>query len=162
MKQMNGFALAVALAMSVSISADAANPSMLESFSFDKVELFHPLSAAARKVVVQVSVDYPERWNLALNNVGALQRFFGNDKVQIVLVAFGPGLRMLFKDSPAAARIAELDAAGVEFDACNNTLQGMAKAMGHVPELLPAAVIVPAGVVRIMQLEGAGFAYIRP
>ena len=82
--------------------------------------------------------------------------------MRIVVVAYGPGLKMLFKDSAAAARIAEADAAGIEFDACNNTLQGMAKALGHTPELQPAAVIVPAGVVRIMQLEKSGFEYVRP
>jgi hypothetical protein len=38
----------------------------------------------------------------------------------------------------------------------------MAKKLGHMPELVPSAVIVPGGVVRIMQLEKAGFAYIRP
>ena len=47
-------------------------------------------------------------------------------------------------------------------DACHNTMEGMAKKLGHLPELVPQAVIVPAGVVRIMQLEHAGFEYLKP
>jgi intracellular sulfur oxidation DsrE/DsrF family protein len=41
-------------------------------------------------------------------------------------------------------------------------MEGMARKLGHMPELVPAAVVVPAGVVRLMQLEKAGFAYLRP
>lgn len=142
--------------------ASAANPSMLDSFDYDKPALLHPLPNAAQKLVVQISDERPELWNLLLNNVQATQTALGRDKVQIVVVAYGPGLRMLFKDSAVAARIAAADAAGVEFDACNNTLQGMSKALGHTPELLDQSMIVPAGVVRIMQLQTHGYSYLRP
>jgi intracellular sulfur oxidation DsrE/DsrF family protein len=38
----------------------------------------------------------------------------------------------------------------------------MGRALGHVPKLVPQAMIVPAGIVRIVQLESHGFSYIKP
>jgi intracellular sulfur oxidation DsrE/DsrF family protein len=154
--------LAAILAVSGAAAAQAANPSMLEDFKYDEVVLIHPWPHAAHHLVVHVSDDRPELWNLALNNVQAVSAAFGRENVQVVVVAYGPGLKMLLKDSVAAERINALEAGGVEFDACWNTMQGMAKQSGTLPELLPTAVIVPAGVVRIMQLQTHGFAYLRP
>ncbi len=142
--------------------AQAANPSMMKDFNFDKPTFIHELPFAQYKVVLQVDSNNEADWNLTLNNAQNLLNYFGQEKVRIVVVAFGPGLLMLLKDSPVAQRIASQDSEGVEFDACHNTMEGMAKKLGHLPELVPQAVVVPAGVVRIMQLEKAGFAYIKP
>lgn len=99
---------------------------------------------------------------LTLNNITNLMKYFDPDKVQIVIVAYGPGLKMLFADSPVAERIKALDVQGVEFDACNVTITGMTKTLGHRPNLIDASVIVPGGIVRIMQLQQHGFDYIKP
>ena len=45
------------------------------------------------------------------------------------------------------------------FSACNNTKQGMEKREGHPITIIPQATIVPAGVVRIMELEEQGYSY---
>ncbi|MHB1302943.1 MAG: hypothetical protein ACYCZB_05640 [Acidiphilium sp.] len=50
----------------------------------------------------------------------------------------------------------------MEFDACHNTMMALARAFGHMPKLVKQAVIVPAGVVRVAQLEAHGFSYIKP
>ncbi|MDE2007545.1 MAG: DsrE family protein [Rhodospirillales bacterium] len=142
--------------------AVAANPSMMADFNFATPRFIHPHPFAAERVVVQVSQGDPARWTLVLNNVANMLEFMGQDRLQIVVVAYGPGLKMLLKDSPVAKRIASLDAAGVEFDACHNTMEGMAKALGHMPVLVDQAVIVPAGVMRILQLQKHGFHYLKP
>ncbi|MDA8260023.1 MAG: hypothetical protein M0Z99_31055, partial [Betaproteobacteria bacterium] len=49
--------------------------------------------------------------------------YFGQEKVRIVIVAYGPGLPMLLKNSTVAQRIASLDIEGVEFDACHTTME---------------------------------------
>ena len=41
-------------------------------------------------------------------------------------------------------------------------MEAMARKLGHMPKLEPTAMIVPGGLVRIMQLEKAGFDYIKP
>lgn len=139
-----------------------ANVSMLKDFHFDHPTFVHDVPFAEAHVVIQVSQDDPARWDLTLNNAQNLLNYFGPSKVQIVIVAFGPGLKMFLADSPVAERIASLNAEGVEFDACHNTMLAMAKKLGHMPDLAPQAVIVPAGIVRIMQLESHGFQYIKP
>jgi hypothetical protein len=48
------------------------------------------------------------------------------------------------------------------FSGCNNTLQAMQKTEGKEISLVAEARIVPAGVVRLMELQEAGWSYVRP
>ncbi len=139
-----------------------ANPSMLKSFKFNQPSFLQQHPFAHAHVVIQVDQNKPKRWTLVLNNVQNMLDYMGPDKIQIVVVAFGPGLNMLLAHSPDAKRIESMAAEGVEFDACHNTMEAMARKLGHMPVLLPQPVIVPAGVIRIVQLEQHGFAYIKP
>jgi hypothetical protein len=139
------------MTLGVVMNPAVAQVSMLKNFDFDKPAFVHAHEFAKRHVVLQVSQNDPKIWELVLNNTQNLVTFFDSEEIQVVVVAYGPGLRMLFADSPMAQRIQSLDRNGVEFDACNNTLEGMTRAMGHKPDLLPESVLVPAGVVRIMQ-----------
>ena len=155
-------ALAFALAGAGFTSAQAANPSMLHDFKFDTPTYIHKLPFAKYNVVLQVSENDPERWELVLNNAQNILNALGQQNARVVVVAYGPGLRMLLKNSPVAKRISSQNDEGIEFDACHNTMEGMAKKLGHMPAIVPQAVIVPAGVLRIMQLEHAGFNYLKP
>jgi intracellular sulfur oxidation DsrE/DsrF family protein len=141
---------------------NAHNPSMLDDFNFNQPEFLHKLPFAEYQIVIQVSEDNPKLWNLALNNAENIQKYFGSDKTRIVVVTYGPGLKMLLAKSSVAKRVKSLNASGVEFDACHNTMKHMAKKLKHLPKLVPQAVIVPSGVVRITQLEHAGFNYLKP
>ncbi|OBS09851.1 DsrE family protein [Acidihalobacter prosperus] len=142
--------------------AQAEDWSMMKHYNYDKPEFVHSHPFAKEHVVIQVSQANPKRWTLVLNNAANVLNFFGPDKAQVVVVAYGPGLKMLFKDSKMAARIQSLNAEGVEFDACHNTMMNFKRKTGHLPKLVDSAVVVPGGIVRIMQLEAAGFRYIKP
>jgi hypothetical protein len=50
----------------------------------------------------------------------------------------------------------------VAFSACGNTKKGMEKAEGHAIDIIPEATIVPAGIVRLTELQEQGWSYIRP
>lgn len=152
-------AICVALA---STGVARSNPSMLGTFKLEHPTFIHPHNFATEHVVIQVSEAQPGRWTLALNNAQNILDAVGAQKAQIVVVAYGPGLRMLLSNTPDAERIQSLNAEGVEFDACHNTMEAMARKIGHMPILVPQAVIVPAGVLRIMQLETHGFTYLKP
>ncbi|HQT63730.1 MAG TPA: DsrE family protein [Acidocella sp.] len=136
--------------------------SMLDNYDFNKPAFKNSMPFATTHAVIQVSEDDPARWNLVLNNAQNMLDFMGASKIQIVIVAYGPGLKMLLAGSPVAGRIQSLDQEGVEFDACHNTMLAMEKATGQMPVIVPPAVIVPAGVIRIMQLEAHGFSYLKP
>jgi len=140
----------------------AENWSLYNHYNFNQPQFSQSLPFAKEHLVVQVDQGNPHRWGLALANVANVLNYFGSDKIQVVVVAYGPGLKLLFAHSPYAARVQSLTAQGVEFDACHQTMLGIKAHTGHLPKLLPSAVVVPGGVVRIMQLEQHGFDLLKP
>jgi uncharacterized protein len=126
-------------------------------------------AAKPHRVVIQVDQNDPEVMNLALNNARNLLDYYRDKKedVDVEIVAYGPGLHMLRDDtSPVKDRIKELanvsSPSKIVFSACNNTKQGMEKREGHPITIIPQATIVPAGVVRIMELQEKGYSYVKP
>ena len=119
------------------------------------------------KVAVQVDQDDPAVMKLALNNVQNILDYYKakGEKVDVQVVAYGPGLNMLRDDtSPVKSRIATmaLDSSNLGFYACGNTRANMAKQENKTIPLVSEAKVVPAGVVRLMELQADGYAYIRP
>ena len=128
-------------------------------------------SGKPHRIAIQIDQNDPAVMNLALSNAEHAMEYYrgkGED-VEIEIVAYGPGLTMLRADtSPVKDRIAEIASAEasfpakITFSACNNTLQGMEKREGHAITIVPQAKIVPAGIVRLSELEEQGWSYIRP
>jgi len=78
------------------------------------------------------------------------------------LVVHGPALRtFLAKDMDPEVRgkLETLLAGGLRFDACQNT---MTRQKIDVKDLIQGVTAVPSGVVRVMELQEAGYAYIKP
>ncbi len=119
------------------------------------------------KVAIHVDDSDPKRQNMALNNALNLNKYYEakGEKVIIEVVAYGPGLTMLRADkSTVKERIAKmsLEMPNLTFAACSNTLKKMTKKEGKMPPLIAEAKNVPSGVVRLMELQEAGYSYIRP
>lgn len=118
---------------------------------------------ANHKVVLQISDGDPARQTLVLNVANNLINHYGADNVDVEIVAFGPGLRLLFAENPNIARIDSLaDGPGVRFSACSNTVAAITRMRGQEPELNPHATRVAAGVVQIMDLTADGYRLIKP
>lgn len=115
--------------------------------------------AARGKVIFQVSDNDPGKWNLALNNAKNVQQDLGAKKVDIEIVAYGPGIGMLKLDSPVGNRIGEAVASGVKVVACENTMHNQKLTR---EDMLSGIGYVKAGVVELMQKQRQGYAYIRP
>ncbi len=126
------------------------------------VEIKTDKAFAEKKVVLQISDPNPFKQTLVLNVASNLLKHYGSEKIDIEIVAFGPGLRLLFAENVNKGRISGLTGEGVRFAACNNTIKNMGKKLGHPPALNPNAVNVSAGVVRIMDLIDAGYTLIKP
>ena len=130
------------------------------------------ISAAANqkqlhRLVVQVDVNDPAVMNLALNNVSNAAQYYSEigQKVEIEVVAFGPGLHMLRDDtSPVKARIKSMSETmpNVAFSACGNTRENMTRAEAKDIPLISQANVVKAGVVRLVELQERGWSYLRP
>jgi uncharacterized protein len=125
--------------------------------------------AKPHRLLIQVDRNDPEVMNLALNNAtNVLEYYRGKDEqVDIDIVTYGPGLNMLRADtSPVQDRIKrfkELAFPGkIQFSACDVTRKGMEKREGHAIPILPDATVVPSGVVHLMELQEAGWSYVKP
>ena len=118
---------------------------------------FAALAASATKVVIQVSDDTPQKWNLALNNANNVLKAVPGSEVEIVV--YGPGIGMLKADAAVANRIGQAKIDGIKVVACQNTMRGQ--------KLTPADMhadigYVPAGVIEIMAKQADGWSYLRP
>jgi uncharacterized protein len=111
------------------------------------------------RVVFQVSDNDAGKWNLALNNAKNVQQELGADKVEIEIVAYGPGIGMLKADAATNNRVNDATKSGIKVVACENTMnnQKLTKA-----DMNASISYVPAGVVELMRLHSEGWAYIRP
>ena len=121
------------------------------------------------RILIQVDQNDPAVMNLALNNATNLIDYYRAKHVDIKidLVTYGPGLHMLRDDtSPVKDRIKQLKdyafPSTIQFSACNNTKENMEKKEGKPVSIVSEAVIVPAGVVHLTELQEKGWTYIKP
>ena len=114
------------------------------------------------KLVIQVSTNDPGKQHLALSNVYNLQKYYGIDNIEIEVVAYGPGISLLYPEGKEAARVRSLMAQDVVFTGCQNTLDTIKASSGKEPQLIEDVEIVRAGVARILQLQDQGFKYLYP
>jgi len=121
------------------------------------------------RLVIQVDQDDPAVMNLALNNATNVIDYYRakGETVDLDIVTYGPGLNMLRADtSPVKDRIKRIKdlafPSNVQFSACNNTKENMEKKEGHPVAVISEAVLVPSGVVRLMELQEKGWSYLRP
>ena len=87
----------------------------------------------------------------------------GPDKVAIALVVHGPALKEFGAASAnpdLAHRVGEFGEAGLELNACGNTMKAQKITL---KDLLPGFIVAErGGVVRIAELQSMGYAYLRP
>ena len=124
-------------------------------------------AVSAHRVAIQVNDSDPKVMNLALNNAKNVIDYYKSKRQAVIVevVTYGPGLHMLRIDtSPVKQRVAEMSLAmpEISFAACANTQANMAKQEGKDVTFVSEARVVPSGVVRLIELQGEGYAYIRP
>lgn len=122
---------------------------------------------AEHKLAIQVNENNPAVMNLALNNAQNVISYYKQkgQTVDVQIVAYGPGLHMFRDDtSPVKPRLSQmsLDNPNLGFAACGNTQENQSKAEGKDVKIIAEAKVVPSGVITLMELQKAGYAYIRP
>lgn len=119
-----------------------------------------PTPDAPRKVMLQLTTDDPRAINDLLYNVVNVQKFYGQDNVKVVVVAFGSGNRALYRDtSPVRERVSSLLQYDVEFLACGNTMETTGR---KKEDLIDGVEVVTAGVAEIVERQLQGWVYVRP
>lgn len=123
----------------------------------------------AHHVVFHIDQNDKAVMNQLLNNVENVMQYYQDkgEKLDVEVVAYGPGLMMLRDDkSPVKGRLAALKKvafpSNLTFSACHTTMTKMQKEEGHAIPIIPEARVVPGGVVRLTELQEEGWAYIKP
>src|SRR6478736_6468875 len=163
--------IALVLVLSTQISSSAQISTSTEISAPAKMsapaQISAPNQTQPHRLAVQVDVNDPAVMNLALNNVSNAAQYYSalGQKVEIEVVAFGPGLHMLRDDtSPVKERIKSISETmpHVAFAACGNTRENMTRAEAKEIPIVSQAKVVKAGVVRLMELQERGWSYLRP
>lgn len=124
--------------------------------------------------MTHAAASMPEKVVYHFNDSATVSGGLGNIKnhmqaspeAKIVAVTHGKGVDFMLDDAtdkdgnPYSIKVEELQAKGVEFRVCNNTL----KSRNIDPKtLLPNAIIVPSGVAEIGRLQAKeGYVYLKP
>jgi len=116
---------------------------------------------AEHHIVLQLSDRAADKQLLVLSVANNLVKAYDPDKIAIEVVAFGPGIDLLRKESPNRARVDSLISQGVQFDICMNTVDTVEREGGHV-NINSKAVKVQVGVGRILELTEKGYTLVRP
>ena len=117
---------------------------------------------AEHKFVLQISDMDPSKQTLVLNVAGNILKAYGQDQTDVEIVAFGPGLRLLFEDNNNSGRIDGLVSSGVRFFACENTINNMSKILGEPVKVNSHASSGKGGIVRIKELTDQGYLLVKP
>lgn len=105
-----------------------------------------------------------EKVNFVLGNIrNHIEGMGGPDKVAISLVVHGPALRSFYGSTTnvdVKSHVTNFTKAGVELNACANTMRGQNVTL---KDLLPGFISAEkGGVVRLAELQGRGYVYLRP
>ena len=114
-------------------------------------------AAAKHRGGFQGNEDDSRKWHTILANIGIVQEELG--RVDVTVVAIGPGLGMIKADALTANGVQDAMAAGVRFVACRNTMESQ-----HLTrdDMIDGIAYAKAGYVEVMRLQKLGYAYIRP
>ncbi len=100
----------------------------------------------------------------ALSNIRHLYQEVGRERLQLELVVHGPGLTLFTKSATSATSLgqdlAQLKAEyGVRYTACSNTMKAMKIAR---EDLIPEVGDTVPAMIRLMERQEQGWAYIKP
>ncbi len=149
MKQIFAVVMSFILSMGVAFAQE-------ESLSDDK-------PFADTHVIMQVSDAEPVHYQAVLDISNNLTKRYGQEMIDIEVIAFGVGVPMVFAgDNEHAARIASLQEHGVRFYVCGNTLDTIERKTHKRPALLPGVEVVQTGVKFLIDEIKRGYIPIHP
>lgn len=124
-------------------------------------EGLHEKPFAEAHLVLQLSDQENESVVLDVAN-NLIKHYGGPDLIDIEIVTFGPGVRLLLEDGKYQSRIASLVDNGVRFYICENTLDTMERASGVRPKTSTHAIPVRAGVAKLIDSVADGYTLVKP
>jgi intracellular sulfur oxidation DsrE/DsrF family protein len=119
------------------------------------------------RIVFQVNSEDPMAMRHAItNSLNASKHYKDrNEPLLIEIVAYGQGIHMFRVDTSPVRDLLQFLRANnpdIAFSACGNTKTIMERNEGRAVSLLDGIQVVPFGVVRLVELQEAGWSYMRP
>ncbi|TVP87035.1 MAG: hypothetical protein EA347_08380 [Thioalkalivibrio sp.] len=115
------------------------------------------------RVALQISDHGSIRQTMVLSVANNLVNHYGVGNVDVEIVAFGPGLTMLQRNSQFTDRISILaNEQGVRFSYCQITVDATEARERQPMSLVTEASSTPSGAVRIIDLVNQGYVQIAP
>ena len=145
----------------VAIVSAAAHPARAQT----KIAERKPTSDkpfAEHFITLQLSDADPKKQRLVLSVASNLQKAYGQDKVAIEVVTFGPGIDLLRDTNENRQLVDSLVKQGVRFNVCGNTLDTIERETGQRPKINPHAIEVQVGVGQLLTLSESGYTVVRP
>lgn len=136
---------------------------LLCSINFAETEFAEPKPAIdnPRQLVFSIASSEPKEINRIISTVNNVMKFYRPENTEVVIVAYGQGLKALLKqgDADIRKRIEALMTYDVEFIACGNTMRTL-----HIDkkDLLDDIGFATAGIVEIIERKLQGYSYTQP
>lgn len=110
------------------------------------------------KVLLEVNQNNHAEWSITINNLRTMEKVVGMNTAHAEVMAWGPGIKFLLKNSPYAADIQSLSMYGIQFSACHQTMKAM-----HLTkaELAPGVTVVPGAIAEIIKRHNEGWTEIK-
>ena len=112
------------------------------------------------KVVIHVSHSGKSNYQTALNYAYHIRGKYG-DNALIAIISNGAGVGLINSNNSYKNQIRGLMTNNVKFAACNATLTSLKKNNKPIP-VVKDVEIVPAGILRVLELQQQGYLYIQP
>jgi intracellular sulfur oxidation DsrE/DsrF family protein len=114
-------------------------------------------------IILQLSDGDPRKQSIILDVANNLIKHYGSpDLVDIEIIAFGPGMELLFADNTRSQRISSLVQNGVRFVGCMNTVDTIERTTGKRPKLHEHTIPVQTGVAHVVERARQGYVLVRP
>jgi uncharacterized protein len=110
------------------------------------------------RVLLEVNQNDPATWKVTISNLKTMEKVVGMDTAHAEVIAWGPGIHMLLKNSPVAQDIQSLSMYGIEFAACHQTMMAM-----HISkaQLASGVTVVPGAIAEIVKRHNQGWTEIK-
>ncbi|WP_455379778.1 DsrE family protein [Acidihalobacter prosperus] len=110
------------------------------------------------QVLLEVNQNKHPVWAITINNLRTMEKVVGMNTAHAEVIAWGPGIKFLLKNSPYAHDIQSLSMYGIEFAACHQTMKAM-----HIKksQLAKGVTVVPGAIAEIITRHHQGWTEIK-
>jgi len=119
------------------------------------------MDEGVRKLAIHVNSADKMTQGMAIRNAGTVLKLL-KPKVIVEFVTYGPGISLVTAGGPNEAKVIGLMDKGVQFHLCDLTVKKMTRKQGKMPTIIEGVNIVTSGTVKIMDLQEAGYTYLKP